>query len=300
LVLAPATPLGNQVAIVADGSLQLVPFGALPLSNGHPLVSAAAVAVLPSASALAAVRVRVGSREPARRLAAVLADPVYSAGDPRVGRATAPLALAPRLVRAVEDVGLKGLPRLPGTRREADLLVRLGRDREVFRAVGFDVTRETVTGGALDSARIVHLATHALVDVRHPELSGLVLSLVDVRGAPRDGFLQAHEILGLKMDAELVVLSACRTAIGKEVRGEGLIGLSRAFMAAGVPRMVASLWSVPDSATAELMSRFYRGLIEEGHTPSEALRRAQDALRRERRWADPNAWAGFVFQGDWR
>jgi CHAT domain-containing protein len=127
-----------------------------------------------------------------------------------------------------------------------------------------------------------------------------VLSLVDEAGRPREGLLRAHEIHRLRLGADLVVLSACETALGREVRGEGLYGLARGFLYAGASRVVASLWSVRDEATAQLMSRFYAAMIREGLTPSAALRRAQASLQAEPRWASPYYWAGFVLQGDWR
>ena len=102
------------------------------------------------------------------------------------------------------------------------------------------------------------------------------------------------------MDADLVVLSACRTALGKEIKGEGLVGLTRAFMYAGAPRVVASLWQVNDHATAELMTHFYQGILQQKLSPAAALRAAQRALSRDPRWREPYLWAGFVLQGDWR
>ncbi len=138
-----------------------------------------------------------------------------------------------------------------------------------------------------------------MLNSQHPHLSGLVLSLVDPQGRAQDGFLQMHDIYNLKLNADLVVLSACETALGRDVRGEGLIGLTRGFMYAGAPRVVASLWRVPDSATAELMKRFYEGLLRDGLRPAAALRRAQVALSNERRWSAPYYWAGFIIQGDW-
>ncbi|HET9157244.1 MAG TPA: CHAT domain-containing protein, partial [Myxococcaceae bacterium] len=143
-------------------------------------------------------------------------------------------------------------------------------------------------------------ATHALLDVKRPELSGIVLSEGDASGRPRPGFLSLADISGMRLSAELVVLSACRTALGKEVRGEGLVGLTRGFMDAGARRVVGSLWSVPDAPTAALMSRFYALLLDEGRSPAEALRGAQLSLRHQRRFSAPEAWAGFVLQGDWR
>jgi CHAT domain-containing protein len=146
----------------------------------------------------------------------------------------------------------------------------------------------------------VHFATHGLLNSRHPELSGLVLSLVDGEGKPQNGFLQAHEIYNLTLGAELVVLSACQTALGKEIRGEGLLGLTRGFMYAGAPRVVASLWNVPDRGTAELMERFYQSMLAKGLPPAAALRGAQVAMWQDKRWSSPFYWAGFTLQGEWR
>jgi CHAT domain-containing protein len=152
----------------------------------------------------------------------------------------------------------------------------------------------------LSEYQIVHFATHSLLNNRHPELSGIVLSLVDERGRSQDGFLRLNEIYNLKLHADLVVLSSCQTALGKEVKGEGLIGLTRGFMYAGAPRVVASVWKVSDNATAELMTRFYRKMFEEGMRPSEALRMAQISLYEERQWRAPYYWAAFILQGEWK
>jgi CHAT domain-containing protein len=127
-----------------------------------------------------------------------------------------------------------------------------------------------------------------------------VLSLVDHAGRPIDGFLHLHEIYNLDLAADLVVLSACRTALGKEVRGEGLIGLTRGFMYAGTPRVVSTIWNVDDRASAQLMSRFYEEMLARGAAPAAALRAAQLTLLRDPRWADPHYWAAFGLQGEWR
>jgi CHAT domain-containing protein len=156
-----------------------------------------------------------------------------------------------------------------------------------------------VTDGAIADRRVVHLATHGLLDSEHPDLSGLVLSLVDESGTPRDGFLRMHEIYNLRLPADLVVLSACQTALGRDIRGEGLFGLTRGFMYAGARRVVASLWQVDDESTAELMKRFYRAMLKERRRPADALRMAQLELSQARRWSAPFYWAGFVLQGEW-
>jgi CHAT domain-containing protein len=127
-----------------------------------------------------------------------------------------------------------------------------------------------------------------------------VLSLVDRSGGRQDGYLRLRDIYNVRLDADLVVLSACQTALGKEVGGEGLIGLTRAFMYAGAPRVVASLWQVNDLATAELMKHFYAGMLQRGLRPAAALRAAQLRMAEDRRWSSPYFWAGFVLEGDWR
>ena len=154
--------------------------------------------------------------------------------------------------------------------------------------------------GTLGLFRSIHIATHGLLNTVRPELSGVVLSLVDESGHPQDGFLRLQDIYNLRLSADLVVLSACQTALGRPIAGEGLVGLARGFMHAGAPRVVATLWKVDDSATAELMKRFYRSMIEEKAPAAQALRAAQRALARDRRFASPFYWAGFTLQGDWK
>ena len=203
------------------------------------------------------------------------------------------------LQRSAKDTGLVTFERLRSSRDEADAVARMAGRSHSLIAVDFDASKDAATSPNLSQYRIVHFATHGLVNSKHPELSGLVFSLVDRNGKPRNGFLTAGEIFNLKLGADLVVLSACQTALGKEVRGEGLMGLTRGFMYAGAPRVVASLWRVPDRGTAELMKRFYEGMLVKGLRPAAALRAAQLALRKDPRWAAPYNWAGFTLQGEW-
>jgi CHAT domain-containing protein len=139
-----------------------------------------------------------------------------------------------------------------------------------------------------------------MLNSEHPLLSGLAFSLIDKNGVPQDGFLRMHEIYNLRLPADLVVLSACQTALGEEIRGEGLVGLTRGFMHAGAQRVVASLWQVDDVATADLMQRFYRRMLKENLRPAAALRAAQIEMSKSSRWSAPYYWAGFVMQGEWR
>jgi CHAT domain-containing protein len=190
---------------------------------------------------------------------------------------------------------------LPGTRREASAIASLVPGTALKRALDFDANRAALTSPDTGQYRILHLATHGLLNSSHPELSGVVLSLVDRQGTPQNGFLRLHEIYNLKLSADLVVLSACQTGLGKEIRGEGLVGLTRGFMYAGAPRVVASLWKVDDRATAELMQRFYRGMLHGDRLPAAAaLRAAQVAMWKTKGWENPYYWAAFTLQGEWR
>jgi CHAT domain-containing protein len=221
----------------------------------------------------------------------VLADPVFDVTDPRVTRRENSVPLGTGTARPFS--------RLLFSREEASLAADLAPPGERRVDLDFAARREVATRGALERFRIVHFATHAVVDSEHPELSGIALSMVDETGRPQDGFLRVSEIYRLHLAADLVVLSACETALGKDVRGEGVVGLTRAFLHAGATRVLVSLWPVEDRATADLMRRFYAGLFRDGLTPAAALRQAQDDLRRQPNRQAPHYWAGFVLQGDW-
>jgi CHAT domain-containing protein len=257
---------------------------------------------LPSASALAVLRRELAGRQPAEKAVAVLADPVFSADDARVkpGNKTQVGKEAPSdLTRAVNDV--RGdLRRLLMTRDEAEAILSVTPRNGGLAALDFRANRAAATGDELGNYRVVHFATHGLLNSEHPELSGLVLSLVDKQGRPQEGFLRLHDIFNLRLSAELVVLSACQTGLGKEVKGEGLVGLTRGFMYAGAARVVASLWRVDDAATAELMKRFYRRMLQDGMRPAAALRAAQIEMWKKPQWQSPFYWGAFALQGEWK
>jgi CHAT domain-containing protein len=251
---------------------------------------------------------------------AILADPVFEANDPRVvmaarkrepgakpgagvrsaGISSISTESNPELTRSARSFNRAGFSQLPYSRKEAEAIATFIPRAKLLKATGFDANRATATSGELARYRIVHFATHGLLNSEYPELSGLVLSLVDQNGAAQDGFLRMHEIYNLELPADVIVLSACQTALGKEIKGEGLIGLTRGFMYAGAQRVVASLWQVDDLATAELMKRFYRGMLKDGMRPAAALRAAQIEMMKQNRWAKPYFWAAFVMQGEWR
>jgi len=306
LAPAAATIAGRRVVVVADGALHYVPFAALPDPAGGgpgggaapPLVVGHEVVSLPSVSVLEILR-REEARDAAaapRKLLAVFADPVFQATDPRVHSGDGDGDAATRR----DDTPGLDYRRLRFSAREAASLAALVPADESWQAVGFAASRAAVTRPDLARYRFVHFATHGVLNTQYPELSGLVLSLVDENGEPEDGFLRLHDVYELHLDADLVTLSACRTALGQEMRGEGLVGLTRGFMYAGARRVMASLWDVQDRATAEIMERFYRGMLEDGRTPAAALRAAQTSMLRDARWSAPYYWAPFVLQGDWR
>lgn len=312
MLLRPVAPLldGQPLLVVSDGALQYIPFSALPMPSTSPgaagalLIDRHEVVNLPSASVLAVQRRELAGRKPAPRTLALLGDPVFQKGDLRVVRALSRSREQGRLspVSRVRsgDTDPRKLRRLPFAEWEAREITALVPERERLTALGFAASRATVTSGRLADFRMVHFATHGVIDSRRPELSSLVLSLVDERGKPQNGFLRLHDIYNLKLNADLVVLSACETALGQEVRGEGLIGLTRGFMYAGAARVLASLWTVDDRATSVLMKRFYEHKILDGMNPAAALRQAQAEMSRDPRWSSPYYWAGFSLQGEWR
>ncbi|MEM8998381.1 MAG: CHAT domain-containing protein, partial [Acidobacteriota bacterium] len=275
VLLAPALDDGGdggarRLVLIADGALLRLPFAALPTAGGGGplLIERYELAHLPSASALPALRQRASSTGSSL---ALFADPIYAGTE---------------------------LARLDGSRREAEGLRRLD-GIAVDARLGAAARRRAVGGDQLRGYRYLHFATHATFDGERPELSSLVLSLADADGQPLDGHLRLAEISAMSLDAELVVLSGCDTGLGRDLRGEGLLGLARAFFYAGAGRVASSLWRVEDEATAELMTRFYQHLLTDGVPPSAALRRAQLDLRQRRRYRHPFFWAAFFIQGDW-
>jgi CHAT domain-containing protein/tetratricopeptide (TPR) repeat protein len=311
---------GKRLLIVSHGALQLIPFAALPDPNAgeaagaRPLIQEHEITYLPSASTLAALRRESRGPTASRGRIAVVADPVFAAADERLGRVTKPAdrtellqveeldrsTKLAALVRSGTDPHGYSFSRLPNSEREAQAILSLVPAIQSYHASGFTASKEMVVEGRLSGYQIVHFATHGVLNTEHPQLSGVVLSLVDEQGQPRDGFLREHEIYNLELPCDLVVLSACETALGKEIRGEGLAGLARSFMYAGAARVMVSLWKISDLGTAELMEELYDGLLEQGLRPAAALRAAQIATIQKPGREAPYFWAGFVIQGEWR
>jgi CHAT domain-containing protein len=326
MLLGPVAPRlgGKRLVVVAPGALSYLPFGALPppedekrpAGGYEPLIAKHEVVSVPSASVLSLIRRETAGRQRAAKSVAVLADPVFEESDPRLASAktvnssgetlAAPAGDAEdsELTRAIRTMNFSdardGFTRLAFSRQEAESIIALTPKGTGLKATDFNASRELVLSPQMSQYRILHFATHGLLNSERPELSGLVFSLIDRKGKSQDGFLRLHEIYNLQLNADLVVLSACETGLGKEIKGEGLIGLTRGFMYSGAPRVIASLWNVDDLATAELMKLFYQRLLKDGMPAGAALRAAQLELSRQKRWASPYFWAGFVLHGEWK
>ncbi|MEW6128788.1 MAG: CHAT domain-containing protein [Acidobacteriota bacterium] len=288
----------------ADSRLP-TPDARLPLICNHEIIN------LPSAAVLAVLRQEFGKRPTAEKSLAIFADPVFNQQDERL-TASAGLknsAASHRRMRTVRQRSIaelltrtdkRAIDRLMFSSKEAEAILQLVNSNDALQATGFAASRDTVLQSELSRYRFIHFATHGLLDNHNPEMSSIVLSLYDESGKSQNGYLRFADICDLKLNAELVVLSACQTALGKEFRGEGLMGLTRGFMQAGAKRVVASLWNVNDKATAELMKRFYKKLLVDGLRPSAALRQAQIEMFQSKPWKSPYFWAGFTLQGEWR
>ncbi|PWT88753.1 MAG: hypothetical protein C5B55_12595 [Blastocatellia bacterium] len=319
MLLGPlATELkGKRLLLVSEGILQYVPFAALPdpstqksagpNQTSQPLIANHEIISLPSASVLGVLRNEMKDRPRPPKTVAIFADPVFGVQDPRLNSNGKPqvvddaaLAQAGDIKRSAEESGLNSFPRLRFSRQEAEQIMRLVPRNNNLEALDFAASRSAATSPDLKQYRIVHFATHGLINSRHSDLSGIVLSLVDQQGKPQNGFLRLYDIYNMNLSAELVVLSACQTALGKDIKGEGLVGLTRAFMYAGASRVVASLWRTEDRATAVLMDRFYESMLTNGMSPAAALRKAQIGMWQDKRWKQPRYWAAFTLQGEWK
>ncbi|MEG4913044.1 CHAT domain-containing protein [Microcoleus sp. B7-D4] len=301
----------KRLLIVGDGILNYLPFAALSLPEtpgknpNPPLIVDHEIVLLPSASTLGILRQNYNDRQPPTRTLAMLADPVFSPNDERVKNSSSATTQ-----QAVESANL-GLSRSRGdnnvqfdrlkfTRQEAQIIQALVPANSRTQSLDFAASRAAATSQNLSQYKIIHFATHGLANSTNPELSGIILSLIDEKGNPLNGFLRLTDIFNLKLAADLVVLSACQTGLGQNIQGEGMVGLTRGFMYAGAKRVVVSLWNVDDEGTANLMSSFYQGMLQKGLTPAAALRAAQLEMLKQEEWRSPYYWAAFTLQGEWR
>ncbi|MEO1084423.1 MAG: CHAT domain-containing protein, partial [Acidobacteriota bacterium] len=281
----------QHLIIVASGELGLLPFAPLPFPDkaaGAELTgSRFALSYFPSAATIDVLEARQGNAASGERRLVLVADPVFERSDPRlverIGEGTGP---QPR-----------GAARLVNTFREARTILDLFPGNLATAATGFDARRDWVLSGALAPYSIIHFATHAEINNDFPGSSKILLSSFDLDGQEIPSDLRLTDIYTLELSADLVVLSACQSALGQRIEGNGLVGLARGFFYAGAGRLITSLWEVDDEATAILMIELYRALIQDGASPAEALRKAQEHLRTETHWKHPYFWAGFIVQG---
>jgi len=325
VVIEPAAAMigEKRLLVVADGALNYVPFEVLLktadagdfASLGY-LVKSNEIVYAPSASVVGAIKQQ--RAKTTSRALLVIADPVFNSNDARAKKGTAAPASADADVRglgiqsALADVDgntpaanatMEGLPlaRLNGTRIEAEQISKLaktsGGQADVW--LDLDASEENLGTRDISKYRIIHVATHGLLNAERPQFTGVVLSLVGNK--TRDGFVRTDEVFNLHLGSPLVMLSACETGLGKEKRGEGVMGLTRAFMYAGAPTVGVSLWSVADKSTADLMTDFYQRLLSASATTttSGALRGAQLAMISGKKYSAPFYWAPFVLVGDW-
>lgn len=301
----------KRLVIVPDGVLQNVSFASLPAAaTDTHLIAKHEIVVLPSASVIGVLREQIASRKRAPTGIVVIANPVFNADDSRVRRLGSsrsperPHAAESTQSRtrsvALENIGITRIPELPFSQREAQRILQVAPKGKGVALMNFEANRRRALSPEMARFGFIHFATHGVVDLERPALSRIILSLVAENGRAQDGYLFLHDIYNLNLPVELVVLSACQTGVGKQIRGEGLIALTRGFMYAGAARLVASYWDVDDIATAELMAAFYRELFINNKRPAEALQAAQLHIRKQKRWESPIFWAGFFIQGEWK
>ena len=302
---------GKRVLIIPDGALYTLPFAALPIGKGpnpdEPLLVRHEVVQLPSISMLAFLRARVKKRSPGTKSIAVFANPVFSETDPRVTSANPSVntqpptsASQPQTLQDEQVLAAYGnISAIPFTQKQVEVIRALA--PEALIADGFKASKQTLQTQNLKEYQILHFATHGRFDADHPELSGLILSLVDEKGAPQDGYVLSPEIFSLRLDhCDLVVLSVCDSSLGKRLGGEGVASLVQSFMYVGAPRVISSLWKVGEKSATRLMERFYWYHLKEGKTPAQALRLAQLEMWQDRAWRGRRDWAAFQLQGEWR
>lgn len=317
LVLEPLKEQLNarRLIIVADGALHYVPFQLLPVpgNENELLVANYEIVNAPSGSILGQLRKQTQQRQPTKRLLAAFGDPVFPAnyaefkgsGGGELLASAKPNPLEPwrRAARDIEidadNIDASMLQPLTFSKFELQKLSELGGSTAMI-ARGFEASRENLTRINLSDFSVLHFATHGVLDPKDPEVTGFFLSMLDDSGRPQNGFITTPDIYALHAPVDLVVLSACRTGLGKGVRGEGLIGLTSGFMHAGASSVAASLWKVDDNATSHLMDHFYTNMLQKNMRPAEALRAAQNVLRQDPRWQSPHYWAGFTLQGEYQ
>ena len=293
----------NRIIVIADGVLNYIPFQILPSpSNNEPLVISKEIINAPSASILGELQLEAAQRQPATNLLAAFGDPVFvprnvESKNTNSGESTVAMAQLRSALRDIQpNSDLSAVNRLFYAKQELDSLRAVAGEKALIVS-DYAATRDQFLKTDLTQYSMLHLVTHGYFDPKQPESSGFLLSNIDREGKALQGFVGLKDIYELRAPVLLVVLSACQTALGDNVRGEGLLGVTRGFMYAGASSVVASLWQVDDEATAELMKLFYSNMLERGMEPGQALRAAQNSIRQRPGWHSPYYWAAFTIQG---
>jgi CHAT domain-containing protein/Tfp pilus assembly protein PilF len=281
MLLQPvANELDNKrLLILGDGVLEYIPFAALPgckdgtCNDSLPLVSDHEIVHAPSASILNFLQQNQQRRKPTKTLA-IIANPAFG--------------------KVYE------LEQLPNTKIEAEAIMELVPEADRTVKLGHYANREFATSPELGEYQHILFATHGIFDSQDPDSPKLALAMVDKKDNPQKGWLMLNDVVNLKLSADLVVLSACETGLGRQINGEGLVGFTSGFMYAGSPRVVVSLWKVSDASTPILMKEFYTEIFKGGLTPAAALRSAQLKMLKHKDYSDPYYWAGFTLQGEWK
>jgi CHAT domain-containing protein len=303
LIVLPVSELMSSkrtVLFAPDGVLHYAPFAALRTStaaSGRFLVETHDIAVIPSIRIL--LDEHRGRDHPPTKDMLLVNDPVYGPDDSRLAPSGAIAKEQEKktsrwpmgLFRGAADVSQ--LRRLPATAEEASAIVSLLPAGGVDRLEGFAATRDRFLKSELDRYRFIHVASHAVADSEFPQLSALILSTRDRQGREIDGRVLAADFMHVQLNADAVILSACDTALGKNVVGEGLIGLRYVVLARGARAVIGSLWPVPDQATAQLMMRFYSSLLREKASVATASSEAMRAMLAGQ-FNDPSVWAAFA------
>lgn len=302
MVLSPVAGELNKrrIIVIADGALHYIPFQMLlaPSSNSEPLVVQHDIVNAPSASILGELREEVAGRGVRSRVLAAFGNPALGSGEQKDTKQQ--VASARDIELKADNFDLSASGELFFAEREINNLREIATPAATFAVTGIAANRKQLFNMDLSQYAILHFATHGLLDPKRPEHSGILLSTVDDQGKKQEGFITLQDVYSLRAPVDLVVLSACRTGLGREIRGEGLVGLTRGFMYAGATTVVASLWKVDDESTAELMKLFYTEMLQNRKTPDEALRIAQNSIRQNPRWSAPHFWAGFTLQGEYQ
>jgi CHAT domain-containing protein/Flp pilus assembly protein TadD len=281
----------NRIIIVPEGPLNYLPFEAL--GSGSYLIEKYTLYYAFSGALLTVAPWKEKSSKPTLLAMA----PVFS--DHRTNVLTASSERFVKMGKTAEPASrafsLQGdyIEPLPGTEREVEQINQLHADKGIFSKYFINefASEELIKQGEFAKYDYIHLATHGFVNGQYPELSGLLLT--QDSASAEDGILYSGEILGLSIHADLVTLSACETALGKKIEGEGVRGLSSAFLMAGASNVIASLWKVADESTASLMVAFYTELLN-GKDKATALRDAKLSLLHSDRYRHPYYWAPFI------